>query len=89
MAGRRLRESILEILKSAGIDYLVLATYANAYAGYVTTKEEYDIQHYEGASTHFGPFTLMAFQQEFGKLAKAMKDGKTVSAGPTPRDLIF
>ena len=29
----------------------------------------------------------MAFQQEFGKLAKAMKDNQTVSAGPTPRDL--
>jgi hypothetical protein len=29
----------------------------------------------------------MAFQQEFGKLAKALKDGQNVSAGPTPRDL--
>jgi neutral ceramidase len=87
MAGRRLRETILNILKSSGIDSVALATYANAYAGYVTTKEEYDIQHYEGASTHFGPYTLMAFQQEFGKLATAIKEGKAVSAGPTPRDL--
>jgi neutral ceramidase len=87
MAGRRLRESILAILKSAGIDNLVLATYANAYSGYVTTKEEYDIQHYEGASTHFGPYTLMALKQEFGKLAAVMKDGKNISAGPVPRDL--
>ncbi|MCW8805608.1 MAG: neutral/alkaline ceramidase [Ignavibacteriaceae bacterium] len=87
MAGRRLRETILSILKSSGINNVALATYANAYAGYVTTKEEYDIQHYEGASTHFGPYTLMAFQQEFGKLANAMKDGQTVSSGPTPRDL--
>ncbi len=87
MAGRRLRETILNILKSSGIDSVALATYANAYAGYVTTKEEYDIQHYEGASTHFGPYTLMALQQEFGKLATAMKDGKNISAGPTPRDL--
>jgi neutral ceramidase len=87
MAGRRLRESILEILKTEGVDNLALATYANAYAGYVTTKEEYDIQHYEGASTHFGPYTLIALQQEFGKLAAAMKDGKNISAGPVPRDL--
>lgn len=87
MAGRRLRESILKILQSSGIDHLALATYSNAYAGYVTTKEEYDIQHYEGASTHFGPYTLMAFQQEFGKLAKAMKDNQPVPAGPIPRDL--
>ncbi len=87
MAGRRLRETILNILQSSGIDHLALATYANAYAGYVTTKEEYDIQHYEGASTHFGPYTLMAFQQELGKLAKAMKDNQPVSEGPTPKDL--
>ena len=87
MAGRRLRESILEILKNVGIDNLVLATYANAYSGYVTTKEEYDVQHYEGASTHFGPYTLMALQQEFGKIAQAMKDGKNVDGGPPPLDL--
>lgn len=87
MAGRRLRESMLGILESVGINNLVLATYANAYAGYVTTKEEYDIQHYEGASTHFGPYTLMALQQEFGKLAAAMKTEKNISAGPVPRDL--
>jgi len=29
----------------------------------------------------------MAFQQEFEKLAKAMKEGKSISSGPTPRDL--
>ena len=87
MAGRRLRETILNLLSGIGINHLALATYANAYAGYVTTKEEYDVQHYEGASTHFGPYTLMAFQQEFGKLAKAMKEGKSISAGLTPRDL--
>lgn len=87
MAGRRLRESILEILKSSGISNLVLATYANAYSGYVTTKEEYDIQHYEGASTHFGPYTLMALQQEFGKLAKALKENRNIPSGPIPRDL--
>jgi neutral ceramidase len=87
MSGRRLRESVLEILKSTGVDNLVLATYANAYSGYVTTKEEYDVQHYEGASTHFGPFTLMALQQEFGKLTTALKDRKNISAGTTPRDL--
>jgi neutral ceramidase len=87
MAGRRLKKTILEVFENSGIEHLALMTYANAYAGYVTTKEEYDVQHYEGASTHFGPFTLMAFQQEFGKLVKAMKENKTVPSGPTPRDL--
>ena len=87
MAGRRLREMILKVFSNSGVNYLALATYANAYAGYVTTKEEYDTQQYEGASTHFGPYTLMAYQQEFSKLAKAMVDGNPIAAGPTPRDL--
>jgi neutral ceramidase len=87
MAGRRLKETILGSLSGTGINHLALATYANAYAGYITTKEEYDIQHYEGASTHFGPYTLMAFQQEFGKLARALKVGKKILAGPNPKDL--
>ncbi|MEJ2103660.1 MAG: neutral/alkaline ceramidase [Ignavibacteriaceae bacterium] len=87
MAGRRLRNTILQFLQNSGINYLALATYANAYSGYVTTKEEYDTQNYEGASTHFGPYTLMAYQQEFSKMAIAMKDRKMVPAGPIPRDL--
>lgn len=87
MAGRRLRERILDVFSNSGINYLALATYANAYSGYITTKEEYDTQQYEGASTHFGPYTLLAYQQEFSKLAKAMVGGNPVADGPSPRDL--
>ena len=29
-------------------------------------------QRYEGASTIYGPYTLMAYQQEFNKMAVAM-----------------
>jgi neutral ceramidase len=87
MGGRRLKKTVLNILKDSGVDSLALATYANAYAGYVTTKEEYDMQYYEGASTQFGPYTLNAYEQEFGKLAKAIRDGLPVDPGPTPRDL--
>ncbi|MEJ2617056.1 MAG: neutral/alkaline non-lysosomal ceramidase C-terminal domain-containing protein, partial [Ignavibacteriaceae bacterium] len=87
MAGRRLKESISKILKETGIEYVIPATYANAYSGYITTKEEYDMQHYEGASTHFGPYTLKAYEQEFSKLAKAMKEETPVDPGPEPIDL--
>ncbi len=87
MAGRRLRETVLQIFKNSDVKYCALATYANAYAGYITTKEEYDMQHYEGASTHFGTYTLKAYEQEFSVLAKAMSEGNSVSPGPTPRDL--
>jgi neutral ceramidase len=87
MAGRRLVATVKNELASAGVTHVVIAGLANAYAGYVSTREEYAAQHYEGASTHFGPWTLAAFQQEFQKLAVAMRTNATVAAGPTPRDL--
>ncbi len=88
MAGRRLRKSVLSLLEPGrsftGIQHLAIAGYANDYSQYVTTKEEYDMQHYEGASTLFGPYTLEAYQQEFGKLALALRTGNRVEPGPLP-----
>ncbi|ABW28489.1 neutral ceramidase, putative [Acaryochloris marina MBIC11017] len=81
MAGRRLRATVQAELKA---DYLALATYANAFSQYITTFEEYQAQHYEGASTLYGPYTLMAYQQEFRKLALAMKRGRPISLGSVP-----
>ena len=74
MAGRRLKKTVLDELKGSGADHLALATYANDYSQYITTREEYIMQHYEGASTLFGPHTLRAYQQEFKKLATALKN---------------
>lgn len=87
MAGRRLRQAVLTQLAPMGVDQVVIAGLANAYAGYMTTREEYAKQDYEGASTHFGPWQLAAVQQETEKLAVALRNGTTVAAGPTPRDL--
>ena len=84
MAGRRLRETVLTELRSTGVQHLAIAGYANDYSQYVTTKEEYDMQHYEGASTLFGPYTLHAYQQEFRKLAIALSNGNRVEPGPLP-----
>lgn len=84
MAGRRLRTAIQAEL---GVDYLALATYANAFSQYITTFEEYQAQHYEGASTLFGPYTLMAYQQEFRKLAVAIKCCTPVLTGSVPHYL--
>ena len=47
---------------------VVISSCTNAYSQYVTTEEEYQAQHYEGASTLFGPHTLAAYQQEFAAL---------------------
>ncbi|MFO7682731.1 MAG: neutral/alkaline non-lysosomal ceramidase N-terminal domain-containing protein [Chloroflexota bacterium] len=84
MAGRRLRETVLSALQGDGVNHLALATYANAYSQYITTKEEYDAQHYEGASTLFGPHTLAAYQQEFSKLAQSLINNTQMNSGPNP-----
>jgi len=88
MAGRRLKTSVKDELAAIGIEHIVIAGFANAYTGYVTTREEYKAQHYEGASTHFGPYTLNAYQQEFNKLAVSLKEGIPVDPGPSPPDLL-
>jgi neutral ceramidase len=72
VAGIRLRTSIGRALAPIGVTRVVLAGYANAYAGYVTTPEEYAEQDYEGASTHFGKWTLPAYQTEFDRLAERL-----------------
>jgi len=87
MAGRRLLATVREKLAPAGVHHFVIAGLANAYSGYVTTREEYAAQHYEGASTHFGPRTLATYRRAFGRLAAALGDGRPVPPGPAPRDL--
>jgi neutral ceramidase len=73
VAGRRTCEGVIEALASIGVRRGVLAGYSNAYAGYVTTPEEYALQDYEGASTHFGQWTLPAYQTELARLAARLR----------------
>jgi len=86
MAGRRLRKTVLDGLRSIGVRKAVIAGLANTYTGYITTNEEFQAQHYEGASTAFGPNTLAAYQQEFFNMADAIKSGFDVSDDKQPRD---
>jgi neutral ceramidase len=66
MAGHKLRRAIRNFPKlTVTCSHSILNTYANDYCQYVTTKGEYDMQHYEGASNVFGPHALAAFTQEF------------------------
>ena len=85
MAGRRLRETVRERLAPVGVEHVVIAGLSNAYSGYLTTRQEYAKQDYEGASTHFGPWQLAALQQETAKLAEALASGADVPKGPTPK----
>ncbi|CAL2107206.1 Neutral ceramidase [Tenacibaculum sp. 190524A02b] len=80
MSGRRVKATVASHI-ATGITHLVFAGYSDAYAGYVTTREEYASQQYEGASTHFGPWTLAAYQQEFDRLATVLADP---TANPWP-----
>lgn len=92
MAGRRLRNSVKEVLTSNGEFnnniHIVIAGLTNSYSQYVTTIEEYEIQRYEGASTLYGPHTLSAYIQEFRKLAAALISGQRVPTGNQPPDLL-
>ncbi|CAE6388741.1 unnamed protein product [Rhizoctonia solani] len=93
MAGRRLRESVRAKLIESGVigndAYVVLAGPANTYSHYVTTREEYGVQRYEGASTIYGPFTLEAYQNLYTGLVSYLADGASSSppTGPIPEDL--
>lgn len=89
MSGRRLIKTIKQTLdKESPNNKVVLSGVSNSYAEYIATPEEYDLQHYEGASTHFGKWTLNAYIQEFDKLANAIVNNTEVPSGPTPRNLI-
>lgn len=72
-SGRRIRTRVLDELQDAGIDYAVISGLSNGFVHYLTTREEYSAQHYEGASTVFGPWTLEAVQQELSRLAGHLK----------------
>ncbi|MFI7540399.1 neutral/alkaline ceramidase [Actinoplanes sp. NPDC049599] len=83
VAGQRVREAVAAQLAGV-VTHQVLAGYANAYAGYVTTPEEYDLQHYEGAATHFGRYTQSAYAQELAGIAAALRDGQATPSAVQP-----
>lgn len=58
---------------------VILAPYANAYAGYITTHEEYQLQCYEGGHTIFGQWTLAAFQTKLRILASELAEQRADS----------
>lgn len=71
-AGRRLLLSTQERLRARGVTTTLICTYCNDYMGYVTTREEYAAQTYEGGHTVFGQWTLAAFQTAYARLGEAL-----------------
>ena len=73
IAGQRLKKTLEGLLVgNQGFSEVILCPYSNAYNGYVTTHEEYQVQEYEGGHTVFGEWTLAALQTEFEKLIVEM-----------------
>ncbi|MBE9376104.1 neutral/alkaline ceramidase [Saccharopolyspora sp. HNM0983] len=85
VAGLRLRRTVARIV-DAPLRNVLVAGYANDYAGYVTTPEEYDKGDYEAGHTMFGRWTLPAYQQHMAALAHAMVDREETKVPITPPD---
>ncbi|MEX1667171.1 neutral/alkaline non-lysosomal ceramidase N-terminal domain-containing protein [Zhongshania arctica] len=84
MAGRRIRDTLIDVLKEDGVDHVVITGLANDYVSYLTTREEYALQMYEAASNQFGPWSLAAVQQETRRLALDMVNASVTQGGPVP-----
>src|SRR5690606_12209823 len=72
-------------LQALGVEQVVIAGYANAYSNYVATREEYQAQHYEGASTLFGEHTLAAYKQVYSALVNSLANGEGSEGSIAPR----
>jgi neutral ceramidase len=89
MAGRRLRNAVVQIATEHGIEnpFVTIAGLANTYTGYIVTHEEYIGQRYEAASTLYGPHTLSAYIQEFKRLTRDLLNDKASVSEAAPLDL--
>lgn len=83
--GRRIREVLEETLRPMGVKKVINSTHSNAYSQYMSTREEYAAQHYEGATTLFGPWSGAALTQEFDKMCQNLVAGKRSASGPALR----
>lgn len=72
--GARVKAAARQAAKQAGQEpaFVAVVGLANQYASYFTTPEEYELQHYEGASTLFGPASGPLLAQEAARLVAAM-----------------
>ena len=77
----RTRAVLEKTLASAGVKKVIISTHTNAYSQYVTTREEFAAQHYEGATCLFGPWSGAALTQELDKLAQGIVTGVKADKG--------
>jgi hypothetical protein len=73
--GRRFEEAVAPQLP-AGVKDPVVVGLANDYMGYLTTPEEYDMQHYEGGHTVFGLWTSLLVRDSLVALSRSLAMGE-------------
>jgi len=83
-AARRLRATVAFELAQRPPRTVVTQGYANAYAGYLCTQEEYQRQAYEAGATYFGPHSLAAWQTLVRRLARKPEGQDGATSGPLP-----
>jgi neutral ceramidase len=83
-AGRRINDAVLEVAykQTTGAD-AVTAGLANGYILYISTPEEYALQHYEGAATLYGPQTATFLASRYAFLALHLAYPATMTTRPT------
>ena len=90
----RITAVLEKTLAPAGVKKVIISTHANAYSQYVTTREEFAAQHYEGSTCLFGPWSGAALTQELDKLAQGIVSGVKADKGAaltqtTPLALLY
>jgi neutral ceramidase len=86
VASFRLTEAVRRAATTAGdsVARAVLVGLANGYLLYLTTPEEYELQHYEGGANLYGGQTLSVFEEEYGDLTRSLfASPERVSLAPT------
>ncbi len=78
-AGARMKEAMLREVGDSSAS-VALMTLTNGYIQYVTTREEYSAQRYEGGATIYGPGTAAAVEEQLADLAARLDNGTMASA---------
>ncbi|HEY8545262.1 MAG TPA: neutral/alkaline non-lysosomal ceramidase N-terminal domain-containing protein, partial [Acidimicrobiales bacterium] len=70
---------------AGGVGRVIVTSVANEYAGYCATPEEYELQHYEGGHTLYGPRSQPFFTAHAARLAEETLRRGEVTDLVTPR----
>lgn len=73
MAGRRVKELLEKEFHGCGVEQVIIHSYCNAYMGYITTPEEYDVQSYEGGHNVYGRSSLDVVLASYKELVSSLK----------------